>query len=265
MPSASALLSVGCDIEDGATVTSYGRGWSAAYVVGPPGTTVSATYLILGRINGAGYEINGVIKDIAADPTPGIATGRTVYPTTGSPIAWMGDSIPLGTQAAPNRPPYALQRLLSNGKTVYNLGIGGHTAAQCLSDWRDHVQSKGYATVVVHCGVNSINGSVSAVATMADLTTLYDEIRASGAKLIIGNLLPWSNFATWNAAKQTETLALNTLIATYGSTYSVSVIDVYTALGTGTALAAAYDSGDGLHLNSAGASAYAALVQTEAP
>ena len=179
MPSASALLSVGCDIEDGATVTSYGRGWSAAYVVGPPGTTVSATYLILGRINGAGYEINGVIKDIAADPTPGIATGRTVYPTTGSPIAWMGDSIPLGTQAAPNRPPYALQRLLSNGKTVYNLGIGGHTAAQCLSDWRDHVQSKGYATVVVHCGVNSINGSVSAVATMADLTTLYDEIRAN--------------------------------------------------------------------------------------
>jgi len=84
---------------------------------------------------------------------------------------------------------------------------------------------------------------------------MYAEAPAQGKRFALINISPFGNSAFWGSSKQAITDSYNSLSAAWASTNNVPYADIYTALEDGGSpddLAAAYDSGDGLHPNAAG-------------
>lgn len=118
-------------------------------------------------------------------------------------------------------------------------------------------------------GINDIRVGTSAAATYADLLVLYGAILAQGSHLYPVTLFPFGNFSGWSAPKQVQLEALNTMIRNYCAAADpsrVTCIDAYNSnLRDGVNLAAIYDSGDGLHQNSAGSDYFSTLVRAVMP
>ena len=253
---ASTFVPASCEVVDSTSITWTQRGVPSVTVTAttaPPGVT----RIYLGNNTfGAAYDTNGVVRGACADPVNG-RCAFTSFESDGALVA-LGDSITLGSAQIPTRWVYNLGQSLN--RPIYNLGLTGASVAQCLSDYRNYVRGKGYSGITVLCGVNSLIAGDSATSIMTTLTTLLDEARADGLTVKVGTILPWSNYASWTAGKQTETLALNASILSYCTTNSLSCVDFYnSAIRTGTALGAGYDSGDGIHPNAAGGALMATL------
>ncbi len=263
--SSESFNSLACDLTDATAMALDERG-----VINSTATVSTAvpnvTRIYVGGAEptgyGAPYDMVGVFRDLCADPVAGRCT--QTFDSIGSPIAAVGDSLTYGLNQGTSRWVYTLGQALN--RPIYNIGFTGNTTAQCLAAYNTSVAGKGYSSVTVLCGINDLIAGVDATTIMATLTTIYDTARAAGLNLTIATIPPWSGAGGWDAAKQTQTLALNTLIAAYGSTNSIDVVDLYnSALRSGTALAAASDSGDGIHWNGTGATIAAGLFEAATP
>jgi lysophospholipase L1-like esterase len=162
--------------------------------------------------------------------------------------------------------PGALQTQLSAGGTkwlVVNEGISGQTAEVILARI---AQSAGRSTashVIVHCGINDIIGGNASSSTV--LTRIQSIVTAlSGKVAIVCTLPPFGNNADWTSGRQAQLEAVNSGLAalTAPSGGSLRIVNTYAYLtgGSGVALAAGLDSGDGLHPNSTGKTGIATLV-----
>lgn len=182
-------------------------------------------------------------------------------------VLWLGDSIAYGYGVATS-PPATLQAQIrtTTGDSrwvVTNGAVSGYRAAQALSLWQGEYDGRGaaYDVAVVSVGVNDIVNDGTAAATVyGTIDTLIDGLLADGVRVIVTTVLPCSTFAGWSAADQVQLEALNASIA---GTAGVTVVDAYAAFGesgTPEQLAAAYDSGDHIHPNQAGATLLADLV-----
>jgi lysophospholipase L1-like esterase len=252
-----AGLSLGCTF--GPVLNYFVRG--AAYTTASAGNTPAATgTLYVGSDSPGTWQIGGVVKGIRLDT--GTVSGLWSGAQTGSGlVAWVGDSISMGFASSAARPPMVLGT--SIGKYVQNFGVPGIQSATCLSNWRSFVQGKGYSTIVLLCGVNDLAAGAAAASIYANLNTVYQEALSEGMRVLAVRLTPWAAAGSWSPAKQTQTDALNALIDA-----TSLVVPVNTdSMGTGSplVLAAAYDSGDGLHPNAAGSTSLAALVQAANP
>jgi lysophospholipase L1-like esterase len=263
--SARTFLPINCELASASTITVKMRGYPDTVVSDAVANLTANKIQIGGRHNTTGFDFNGVIKSVCADPVLG-RCAPTNFSTIGDPIAWVGDSITYGNAGSVStaiRPPYWLSELLKTStltRAVQNLGIGGNTSSQCLSNWTNNVRGKGYKTLVLMCGVNDLIGAVAPATIWANLQTILDQAKADGMTVIPMTVLPY--FGAPNPNLNT----LNASITSWCSTNGVTCVDTYNSvMRTGDALTAIYDSGDGLHPNVAGSQKLAELVQAASP
>jgi len=186
--------------------------------------------------------------------------------TDAKAVVALGDSITDGrgsTTNGNNRWPDDLaRRLNSAGNTkvaILNQGIGGNTitsgglgptASSRFS--RDVLGQSSVRWVIVFEGVNDIGGGVSAASITSAYDSMIAQARAKGLRIYGGTITPFGTNSYYTAAHESVRQSVNTYIR---SGKFDGFIDFDAAVRDGSSppkLQAAYDSGDGLHLNPAG-------------
>jgi lysophospholipase L1-like esterase len=195
-----------------------------------------------------------------------VVSGVDAQMTDVKALAVLGDSITDGRGSTTNGnnrwPDQLARRLQSSGNTkvaILNQGIGGNAVTSGglgptgLSRFsRDILGQSGVRWVIVFEGVNDIGAGVSA----ASLTSAYDNLiaqaRAKGLRVYGGTITPFGSNSYYSAAREAVRQSVNTYIR---SGKFDGFIDFDAAVRDSSnppKLQAAYDSGDGLHLNPAG-------------
>ena len=117
---------------------------------------------------------------------------------------------------------------------------------------------------IIQGGVNDFTAG-NLVDIKAAVTSMVDTAKAAFLDVAVVGVSPWSANAYWNASRQTMADDYNAWLAAQATIQGFTYIDIYTPLESGTTpdeLAAAYDSGDGLHPNGAGMDVIADLADT---
>lgn len=178
-------------------------------------------------------------------------------------IAIIGDSIQKRPGAGSDDLETNLEARLGACATIDSYATSGHSCSQAETLQYDaSVDGAGYDLVINNCGVNDITSGTSAADVLSVRESIAAKVLADGSKLLDVSVHPFKNFVSWTSDFQTETDSLNSSLSTpvnaatlYLDTYTVMEDDV-----TPDALESDYDSGDGLHQNSAGTDAYAEAV-----
>jgi len=229
--------------------------------------------LYIGQRGGNAYGYNGALmylKIYNSAKTAGqvstansefVALGVGTPPTlTGQKVALMGDST---IAAYACRSESVAQKLLTpteitDGWSAVNLAVPGHTINQQLSVWNTDLNKSTYDIIIVQTGLNDMNTATAT--TLTNYQNLINQINATkkaGAKVYISCMLPCKQrFVDLGMATgQSNWVALNNAIMDSTFTgvdkrnnYHVSLLDD----GNGN-LAAAYNCGDHIHENQAGA------------
>lgn len=98
-------------------------------------------------------------------------------------------------------------------------------------------------TYVMMIGGNDVLNGVAQATIETEYKNIRNTLAAQGSRIIHCKATPRDSL---------DMTDLNDFIETMTALYGDTVIDTFTPLATGTALAAAYDSGDGVHPNQAG-------------
>jgi len=198
----------------------------------------------------------------------GVISQVTVTGTAGPSTAWIGDSLSTVVYGdAPGR--YALEAT----RTVNNYAVAGtgyvFNGAEIQAQWIAHDVSTN-TRLVAEGGINDIRNDVTGANLSTAVQSFLNGVLAEGKTLIVLNLAPFGANASWTSGRQTQLVAYNSALATWCAAHPAAVcVDTYTLLSAGGGspqnLNAAYDSGDGLHWNGAGAQAVADQVFAQAP
>ena len=181
-------------------------------------------------------------------------------------IAILGDSITDGRGSTTNGndrwPDDLARRLRASGATkvaVVNAGIGGNAVTSgglgptALGRYsRDILGQSGVRWVIIFEGVNDIGAGVSASTLTSAYGTLISQARAQGLRVYGATITPFGSNAYYTPAHETVRQTVNTYIR--GANFD-AFIDFDAAVrdtSNPPRLQAAFDSGDGLHLNPAG-------------
>ncbi len=204
-------------------------------------------------------------------PTPAVAQGSAgsvpVQRSILSPhIGVIGDSITQGG--------IYTRRLMAVLQTVFpdvrvnSLGLDNDTLIRIHNRFRHDVLDRNppFNTVIIQGGVNDLTNSAINVATSAQhLRNMVQEARSQNLRVILLTIAPWAGARHSNPDRQAHTEELNTIIRGLAAGRGVSVVDL-SSLGTGSppALRREFDSGDHLHLNTAGQREIARLIAMQA-
>lgn len=175
-------------------------------------------------------------------------------------LACLGDSLTGWTDAiGPGYFKGWCQRLqeLTPNRVITNFAVGGYTTSSIKARWLSAVKDCGYRQITVLGGINDLVGVTTSTTIINNLTTIYNEALSDGLKIFALKILPFGNHAQWTSQKQAYLEEVNAFIDTKVSENSsqMTKIETYTmvgAAGDATKLNAAYDNGDGLHLNGDG-------------
>jgi lysophospholipase L1-like esterase len=255
-----ACISAGCSL------SLWTNGFEAP--TAPTGTgacTTHGTPIYLGGQANAQTMLGGVISDVRIVRGYG---GRAVRPVRLQPyqVAALGDSI-----TSLGAPPYVttLATLLGTAWKPGNYGAAGERTYQMLPRWYSTVRAAAPGSVVVLGGFNDIsNGEagVNGASVISSLREIYDSARSYGMRLVPVTILPCGKQAAWNASKETLRGQINSWILSYCAEKGIACVDTEATMGDGAGnLAAAYDSGDGLHPNQAGFNALGTLIRSAFP
>jgi lysophospholipase L1-like esterase len=142
---------------------------------------------------------------------------------------------------------------------VVNAGIGGNAVTSGglgptgLSRFsRDILGQSGVRWVIIFEGVNDIGAGVSASTLTSAYATLISQARGQGLRVYGATITPFGSNTYYTPAHETVRQSVNTYIR--GGNFD-AFIDFDAAVrdtSNPPRLQAAYDSGDGLHLNPAG-------------
>ena len=140
--------------------------------------------------------------------------------------------------------------------------MDGNTTAMMLTRWTNTYRITNPTYLCLLGGINDVIGDIPAATIEGNLQTMYDQANADGVRVVPMTIGPFKNNASWTAGRQTNLDTVNTWIRSYAASKGWRVVDTYTGMGDGAgALAASYDSGDGLHPNATGYAALANLVK----
>ena len=235
--------------------------------------------LFIGQRNGNSVGFNGslmYLKIYNYALTGGEAsTAFNVFTTSGTPIltgksvALIGDSTITNYACRSQKISDTLFNStdISNGWTATNLAVAGQTISQQLTVWNNNSNKVTYDIIIIQVGLNDM--STATATTLTNYQNLINQINATkkaGAKVYISCMLPCKQrFVDLGIATgQSNWIALNNAIM--GSTftgvdgrnnYHVSLLD-----DGGGNLASAYDCGDHIHENQAGADIIIAGLRT---
>ncbi len=240
------------------------------------GSYVQWTPPVLKRYRLGGYTatsgaFDGVIKQVQLDPDIGTCQ-RFLNVVPNFFAMAIGDSITCCGAVANGgwTPPvnatwagtHQIATVAKSGAYVA-FGAAGHTL---LQQWEIYTRHRNYQHLFALGGINDVIQGHDILTVEANLQTIYDEARADGLSMHPMTLSPASGFSGWTAQNQADLIALNTFIRNYCTSNSITVIDLYNSvLRSGTALAAPYDSGDGLHPNTAGMAVIGGLATAVVP
>lgn len=239
---------------------------SARRLTAAPGTSsvvafdgsMTSSVLQIGNLGAGAYSAAGVISELVYDSSPTRCTAPV--------IDWLGDSIVAGTGSAPDTPPVQLAPLV--GASVVNGGVGGNTTAQCAARWTSTYRALGDPSLAWSCAVNDVATGITGAVAAANVQAVVLDALSLGARVTVTSIMPWKNSAGWTAGKQAESDSYDSLMAAWCASGRCTFVDTSSLGGGGgdpDVLAAAYDSGDHIHPNAAGAGAFAALVAAAAP
>ncbi len=235
---------------------------SAKTITGHPGSRTTS-FIQSGNTTSAAS-----MPGAAKTPHWYIITGIDVLVDASSKaIVVLGDSITDGrgsTTDENNRWPDNLaQRLSTNrptaGLSLINMGIGGNgifgglgPSAQARFD-RDVLGQSGVSWLIVFEGVNDIGGGASAQSLTNAYAQFVHKAHARNLRAYGATITPFGRHGYYTAAREAVRQAVNNWIRTSGKfdaviDFDVTVRDPLTL----TNLLSVYDTGDGLHLNSAG-------------
>jgi lysophospholipase L1-like esterase len=226
----------------------YRDGTEIATAMNGAGTGILGTWpttMQLGRLPGAGVEPNGSIRSArvckGGDP---LACGCAA-PLR---VAAVGDSITANTMGYITY----LRSYLGVGASAYtiaNYAVSGWNTTQMLSRWTGEARPTRPRVLILMGGINDVVANATAEAIEGRLQQMMDEQIADGGRVVALTMTPWKNAASYTAGREVVRAAVNAWTLAYCAAHvQAACVDTSTALDDGTgALAAAYDSGDGLH------------------
>lgn len=218
--------------------------------------------------NSTNGAFNGVIKNVEFDPQ-GAVCQRFLDAKPTSFAAALGDSITCCPDGSDIGWPHYANITYAGLRQCANLAKGATKTADTLTRWTTYVRGKRYNHVFVLSGTNDIDDVTTPILVPemeANLGAIFDQAVADGVRIHPITILPRSAAAGWTPLKQSRLEELNDWIRGYCASHGLVCIDAYNSdLRDGTALAAAYDSGDGLHPNVAGSTYLAGLVTAAVP
>lgn len=214
-----------------------------------PGTSRVGSYA-------AAKELNGWVSSVC------LATGSGCG-NTGNTIAVIGDSLSAGFSSPQWAP--SLDALTGSTSSYMYASGGKQTDYMYATQWITNKAKNGhFAYVTVEGTDNDAAADRTAVAIEGSLTSLYDEVLAQGAKLLIITTSPWDGNAVWTTDRQTVTETVRAWQIAYAAAHSNTYLyDAYTDLADSVdpkALKAVY-SIDGTHRTQAGQDRVAAQVK----
>lgn len=181
----------------------------------------------------------------------------------------MGDSLTYSNSNIASGGVYEnkLISLLGSSWAENNKGIPGQGTGQMLARFNSDVTSHSDAEyVIVWGGVNDASGNVTASIIEENLQAMYDSASAAGLKVIAVTITPWKGSTYWTIQRQGVVDNVNTWIKNSARNVDYRV-DAYSALVDSenpNALKIEYDSGDNIHLNTAGYEAVGTLIYNTA-
>lgn len=192
-----------------------------------------------------------------------VSDGKTGLGAT----SWSGDpstTYRLNATADQTSPPaYQLGLLLGANTWVGSRGFGGAETAEMVLFIQSLIADQGFRRVLIHCGINDINRGYSAATIEAHITSVVNTLLAAGfppQNIYIANVYATALF---DSTKEAVRLAVNAWLAAYAVSSGVRLVDNDANLSNYSVnparLKAAYDCGDGVHLNKTG---YGSLAQT---
>jgi lysophospholipase L1-like esterase len=186
-------------------------------------------------------------------------------------VAAFGDSITEGIGLVPGRYQRWTDRVAAGGTAIVNGGVSGGALTRTgvpasvpgLTRLPALLAQPGLTDVVLEMGINDLGAGVSASALLVGYERALAQVTARG-------LTPWVATVTprigspWSAAREQQRRTINALLRSgWLSSRGGNLIDLDAALRDPREpdrLAPAYDSGDHLHPNSAGALRIAGTV-----
>ena len=163
-------------------------------------------------------------------------------------VSCLGDSFANG----PNEWPQILAANHPNWTLNY-CGIGGQTLGRLYSDYFPAcvlAYSPDYA--FIQGGTNNALKGHNLAAAQSSIISFYTDCIAAGIVPVFFEIAPLGGSEDWTEDIQTFIESYNAWLASYCATNSIQCVLIYDALRDGIALAAEYDSGDGVHPNYAG-------------
>ena len=135
---------------------------------------------------------------------------------------------------------------------VTNYAVGGDGLAAIRAEFDTHCAGAVEACII-NGGINDVAAERAAADMIVDMKYMIDTARTLGKIPIPITVLPYGSAPAWTQDRQDILEAFNTWLRTYTTSIGVSLVDGYTLLlGTGVSMAAAYDSGDGVHPTTSG-------------
>jgi lysophospholipase L1-like esterase len=145
-------------------------------------------------------------------------------------------------------------------------GIGGETLAQVVARFTADATPCLPSFVLLMAGINTINaaGADPNASMQASIATFVADCIAIGAIPVLCKIPPDKNYGSWSADRQTWADTYNAWLASYAAARGYLVLDLpaILATGDGQTLDAGFDSGDGLHPNTAGYNAIGDAIVT---
>lgn len=213
--------------------------------------------------NSGSYSYRGPDTYSVQEPTCRAANART---------AWLGDSLSGLWTVGPSevlltqRPPARYATV--TGRTVDNWAHQGDELSDAILQWTNYGDRTRAQRIVIWVGINDIVAGANGTTLAGTLTTWVTARLAESKFVTIVNLAPFGGYSGWSAGKQTQADAFNSAIATYCAAHvgTTVCVDVNTPLNDGAGnLDPAYDSGDGLHFNQAGATLAGDTIAAASP
>lgn len=182
----------------------------------------------------------------------------------------LGDSIFAGYVTHGEQCASLAQTTKVGSNVAFNVAaVSGSTSATALTLWTSTYRTAGYNCLVLLTGTNDYTngGGMLAAASISNIGQMVSEARALGMAVYVFQILPRSSDVSYgySATVQTQIDAINAWIATLTTATPILSYAAMGESGTPSRLAITYDSGDGLHPNTAGQTALKNLLVAAMP
>jgi lysophospholipase L1-like esterase len=157
------------------------------------------------------------------------------------------------------------QAAYGSSAVITNEGWSGDRTAWALTRWTARVRAQRHRVLVIQIAINDFgNDYATGAQAWTNVQTVIDQAVADGTQVILETCLPFRGASYYSDLREVQRQAFNSLALAYGAANPrITVWDASAWADDGTGqLRAVIDSGDRLHLSSAGNDAKVAALRS---